>query len=78
MQQYEKQDIEKEHGLLGPKAERRAFELSKPATQRLEAWMMEITDLLCYQPDVPLSHKTELVNALKLFQKEINNPVDNS
>lgn len=46
-------------------------ELSKPAVQRLEAWMKEVTDLLCYQPEIPLAHKTEIVNALNLFSLEL-------
>jgi len=45
--------------------------LTRPAVQRLEAWMKEITDLLCYQPEVPLAHKTEVVNAMVAFSKEI-------
>jgi hypothetical protein len=45
--------------------------VSKPAFQRLEAWMREITDLLCYQPEVPTAHKTELANALHQFLREI-------
>lgn len=47
-------------------------QLSKPAVQRLEAWMKEVTDLLCYQPEIPLAHKTEIVNALHLFSAELN------
>jgi len=46
--------------------------LTRAWAQRLEAWMVEVTDLLCYQLDVPLAHKTEIVNALKAFQKEVD------
>lgn len=45
--------------------------MTTPAIQRLEAWMKEITDLLCYQPEIPVAHKTEICNALHAFQKEI-------
>jgi hypothetical protein len=45
--------------------------MTKCSVQRLEAWMKEITDVLCYQPDIPMDHKTCIVNALKLFQNEI-------
>lgn len=48
------------------------MEMSKPAAQRLEVWMKEITDLLCYQPEVPLAHKTCIVDAMTAFQKEVN------
>ena len=51
-------------------------ELTRPAVQRLEAWMKEVTDLLCYQPEIPLAHKTELVNAMKAFEREINEHAD--
>lgn len=44
--------------------------MSTPELQCLEVWMKEVTDLLCYQPEVPLSHKTELVHALQAFIKE--------
>jgi hypothetical protein len=50
---------------------KRETELSKPAIQRLEAWMREITELVCYQPEVPMAHKTALINALFEFKKEI-------
>jgi hypothetical protein len=46
-------------------------ELSLPAIQRLEAWMKEITDCLCYQPEIPVAHKSELVNAFVAFQNEL-------
>jgi hypothetical protein len=45
--------------------------LPRAWAQRLEAWMMEVTDLLCYQHQVPLAHKTEIVNAFRAFQKEV-------
>ena len=44
--------------------------MSKPEKQRLEAWMKEVTDLLCYQPEVPLANKTCLVKAMQAFLKE--------
>lgn len=46
-------------------------ELSVPAVQRLEAWMKEVTDLICYQPEVPIAHKSALINAFVAFQNEI-------
>ena len=46
--------------------------LSVPAVQRLEAWMQEISDLLAYQPEVPMAHKTAMIDALMAFKKEIN------
>lgn len=49
-----------------------------PKEQRLEAWMGEVTSLLCYQPDIPQDHKTVLVNAFKLFEKEGEHPAVNS
>jgi hypothetical protein len=46
-------------------------QLTVPAIQRLEAWMREVTDLLCYQPDIPLDHKTAIVEAMVAFRKEL-------
>lgn len=48
------------------------LKLPRPVTQRLEAWMKEVTDLLCYQSDIPLAHKECLVNAMLKFSKELN------
>jgi len=48
--------------------------VNKPALQRLEAWMREITDLLCYQPEIPLAHKSALLEAFVAFQNEVNLP----
>ncbi len=45
--------------------------LTEPAVQRLEAWMKEITDLIAYQPEVPLDHKEALLDAFIAFQNEI-------
>lgn len=45
--------------------------LSRPAVQRLEAWMKEVTDLLCYQPEIPLIHKQCVAEAMHTFTKEI-------
>ena len=51
--------------------------LTLPAIQRLECWMKEITDLICYQPEVPMRHKTELCNALHAFRMELGpNPAN--
>jgi hypothetical protein len=30
----------------------------------IQKWMEECTQILCYQPDIPLAHKTDLANAL--------------
>lgn len=49
-------------------------ELSTPAIQRLEACLKEIVDCLCYQPEVPLAHKSCLIDAFVAFQNEINEP----
>lgn len=46
--------------------------LSKPAVQRLEAWMREVTDTLAYQPDIPMTHKTCVVDALMAFTREVS------
>lgn len=45
--------------------------MDTPAIQRLEAWMKEVTDLLCYQPEVPTAHKTCVVDAMMAFTKEV-------
>lgn len=45
--------------------------LNVPASQRLEAWMKEVTDLLCYQPEIPLTHKTCVVDAMAAFTAEV-------
>lgn len=37
------------------------LEIIEPA---LGKWMNEVTQLLCFQPDVPTQHKTDLCNAL--------------
>jgi hypothetical protein len=50
---------------------RNADELTVPAVQRLEAWMKEVTDLLCYQPEIPVAHKSCLIDAFVAFQNEI-------
>ena len=47
------------------------IELTEPQIQRLEAWMKEVTDLICYQPEVPLAHKSALIDAFVAFQNEI-------
>lgn len=49
-------------------------ELSKPAVQRLEAWMREVTEVLSYQPEIPLAHKTILHDALHAFSQELEAP----
>ena len=45
--------------------------LPRAAVQRLEAWMREVTDLLCYQPEVPMTHKTCVVDAMLAFAREL-------
>lgn len=59
--------------------------MTKAQEQRLEAWMREVTDLLCYQPSVPMDHKKLLVEALEAFAREqperhnhVNNGVDDA
>ncbi len=34
----------------------------------LEAWMREVTALLCYQPEVPMTHKVDLSNAMQSYR----------
>lgn len=45
--------------------------LSASAIQKLEYWMQEVTELICYQSDVPEVHKRALVEALEAFKLEI-------
>lgn len=45
--------------------------MTRATEQRLEAWMREVTDLLCYQPEVPMAHKTALVEAMQNFGRQI-------
>ena len=40
-----------------------------------ERWMREVTDLLCYQPDIPMEHKTSLVDAFANYRKVIGRPL---
>jgi hypothetical protein len=51
---------------------KRETKLPRFVTQRLEAWMKEVTDLLCYQPEVPLAHKQAVVEAMQAFTKSLN------
>ena len=52
--------------------------MTKPKEQRLEAWMGEVTSVLCYQPEVPQRHKEILVAALKAFEDEIDSSPSNA
>lgn len=45
--------------------------MTTAAVQRLEAWMKEVTDLLLYQPDIPVAHKQFVAEAMVAFTKEI-------
>jgi len=45
--------------------------ISVSASQRLEAWMQEITSVLCYQPDIPVDHKTVIADAMHEFSEEL-------
>ena len=47
--------------------------LPRPFVQKLETWMKEVTDLLCYQPGVPNVHKQNVIDAMIAFSKEIEN-----
>lgn len=38
-----------------------------PDVEALGKWMHEVTQLLCYQPDVPQTHKIDLCNALNEY-----------
>lgn len=38
--------------------------------QRLEAWMDEVTALLCYQPEIPMVHKQAVVEKLADYKKQ--------
>lgn len=42
---------------------------SAPAEKALHQWMQEVTSILCYQPEIPLAHKTDLANALAEYEK---------
>ncbi len=46
--------------------------MTLPELQRLEAWMREVTDAICYQPEIPLDHKKEVAEAMNSFSKEID------
>ena len=41
--------------------------MTKEQEQALTNWMGEVTQLLCYQPDIPLKHKTDVCDALNNF-----------
>jgi hypothetical protein len=45
--------------------------LPDPVIQSLKLWMAEVTSLLCYQPEIPMAHKTDLCNALTDFDKAL-------
>lgn len=40
-----------------------------PDVSALGKWMQEVTQLLCYQPEVPMKHKEELCNALNEYNQ---------
>lgn len=43
-----------------------------PDVVALQNWMHEITQLLCFQPDVPMQHKTDLCNALNEYNQVVH------
>ena len=45
--------------------------LPDPVIQSLKLWMAEVTSLLCYQPEIPMAHKTDICNALTDFDKAL-------
>ena len=58
-----------------------ASELAAPAgcasdeRDALESWMREVTDLLCYQPEIPMAHKQTMVDAFAKYRKAIGRPL---
>jgi hypothetical protein len=42
-----------------------------PDVAALQKWMNEVTQLLCFQADVPMQHKTDLCNALNEYNMVI-------
>jgi len=44
-------------------------------TACLEAWMREVTDALCYQPEIPMEHKKSIVQAFSFYRSAIGRPL---
>jgi hypothetical protein len=48
---------------------------SKPHEFAVERWIREVTDVLVYQPEIPLDHKKALVEAFAAYRKSIGRPL---
>lgn len=44
-------------------------------TDTLERVIREIIDIIVYQPDIPMDHKTSLVEAFSEYRKSIGRPL---
>ena len=66
---------------LKPLKARKSSELSAPhgcaleERAALESWMREVTDLLCYQPEIPMTHKQCVVEAFSRYRTAIGRPL---
>ena len=54
--------------------EPKTIQLTELSIARLEAWMEEVTAMMCYQPNIPMVQKEELSNAFMAFRKELHRP----